>query len=74
MKVNWLGLEWNQFSIYFTALLVVLLATAVQVLRVEEQKAARLNELVLDLLRNNPLREWMRRKVREWGTSRRDEQ
>jgi len=61
VKVNWLGLEWNQFSIYFTALLVVLLATAVQVLRVEEQKAARLNELVSDLLRNNPLREWMRR-------------
>jgi MFS family permease len=61
VKVNWLGLEWNQFSIYFTALLVVLIATAVQVLRVEEQKAARLNELVFDLLRNNPLREWMRR-------------
>jgi MFS family permease len=61
VKVNWLGLEWNQFSIYFTALLVVLLATAVQVLRVEEKKAAHLNELVSDLLRNNPLREWMRR-------------
>ncbi|MDE2713954.1 MAG: MFS transporter [Verrucomicrobiota bacterium] len=61
VKVNWLGLEWNQFSIYFTALLVVLVATAVQVLRVEEKKAARLNELVFDLLRNNPLREWMRR-------------
>jgi hypothetical protein len=59
--VNWLGIEWNQFSIYFTALLVVLVATAVQVLRVEEKKAARLNELVFDLLRNNPLREWMRR-------------
>ena len=61
VKVNWLGLEWNQFSIYFAALLVVLFATAVQVLRVEEKKAARLNELVSDLLRNNPLREWMRR-------------
>ena len=61
VKVNWLGLEWNPYSIYFTTLLVVLMATAVQVLRVEERKAARVNEMFLDMLRNNPLREWMRR-------------
>ena len=57
----WLGLDWNQYSIYFTALLVVLAVVLVLVLRVEEKKAANLNELFRDLIRNNPLRVWMRR-------------
>ncbi len=61
VDVPWLGLRWNQFSIYFTAVLGVLMVTAMMVQRVEEQKAAQLNEMFRDLLRNNPLREWMRR-------------
>jgi hypothetical protein len=61
VKMNWLGLEWNQYSIYFAALLLVLAIVVIQVMRVEEKKAANLNELFRDLIRHNPLRVWMRR-------------
>ena len=55
------GLEWNQYSIYFSGLLGVLLVLGILVARLREEKAANLNELMRDLIRNNPLRDWMRR-------------
>ena len=61
VKVNWLGLEWNQYSIYFAALLLVLAIVVIQVMRVEEKQAANMNELFRDLIRHNPVRVWMRR-------------
>ena len=61
VRVNWLGLEWNQFSIYFTALIGVLLVLLVLVLQFREEHAADLNEMLRDFIRHNPLRDWMRR-------------
>ena len=60
-RIDWLGLQWNQFSIYFAGLLGVLLVLTVLVARLNEEKAANLNELMRDFIRNNPLRDWMRR-------------
>ena len=61
VDVFWMGLNWNQYSIYFTALLVVMGVVAVLVMRLEEKKAVRVNDLFRDLIRNNPLRGWLRR-------------
>ena len=61
VDVFWMGLSWNQYSIYFTALLVVLGVVLVLVMRLEEKRAVRVNELFLDLIRHNPLRGWLRR-------------
>jgi len=38
----------------------VLLLTALATVRLEEPKAARLNEFLIDLIRHSPLRYWMR--------------
>ena len=60
VDVAWLGLGWNQYSIYFIAVTGVLLAAMVLIKNVEETKAARMDEFVLDLIRNSPLRSWFR--------------
>ena len=51
----------EQFSIYFAGLLGVLLVLTVLVARLNEEKAANLNELMRDFIRNNPLGDWVRR-------------
>ena len=61
VNVFWMGLNWHQYSIYFTALLVVLAVVLVLVMRLEEKRAVRVNELLRDLIRHNPLRGWLRR-------------
>ena len=60
-RISWLGAQWNQFSIYFVGLLGVLVGLVVLVARLREEKAVNLNELMSDLIRNNPLRDWLRR-------------
>ena len=49
-RIDWLGLQWNQFSIYFAGLLGVLLVLTVLVARLNEEKAANLNELMRDFI------------------------
>ena len=61
VDIFWMGLNWNQYSIYFTALLLVIGVVLLQVMRLEEKKAVRVNELLRDLIRHNPLRGWLRR-------------
>ena len=61
VNVVWFGMNWNQYSIYFSSLVGVLIVLLILVLRLKEEKAANLNELVLDLIRHNPLRDWVRR-------------
>ena len=56
-----LGLNWNQYSISFSLLVGVLILLFLMVLGLEEEKAANFNQLVRDLIRNNPLRDWLRR-------------
>ena len=60
VKANWMGMEWNQFSIYFVVLIAVLVAVIFLVRRLEEASAAPMDEFVLDLIRNSPLRSWLR--------------
>jgi hypothetical protein len=60
VAVKRLGLEWNQYSIYFAGVMGVIIVGLVLVKKVEEPKAARLEEFVLDLIRNSPLRSWLR--------------
>ncbi|MBT3841189.1 MAG: hypothetical protein HOF61_03250, partial [Verrucomicrobia bacterium] len=57
---GWLGIEWNEDTIYFTGVAAVLLLTVLATVRLEEPHAARLNEFLIDLIRNSPLRYWMR--------------
>ena len=56
----WLGIEWNEYTIYFAGVAVVLFLTAAATVRLEEAKAARMNEFFLDLIRHSPLRSWIR--------------
>ena len=57
---GWLGVEWNEYTIYFAGVAAVLMLTALATVRLEEAKAARLNEFLIDLIRHSPLRYWMR--------------
>ena len=57
---DWLSIEWNEYTIYFTGVAGVLLLTALATMRLEESRAARLNEFLIDLIRHSPLRYWMR--------------
>ncbi len=59
-KWDWLGIEWNEYTIYFAGVAVVLMFTALATMRLEEARAARLNEFLIDLIRHSPLRYWMR--------------
>jgi MFS family permease len=59
-KWGWLGVEWNEYTIYFAGVAAVLMLTALATVRLEEAKAARLNEFLIDLIRHSPLRYWMR--------------
>ena len=59
-KAVWLGIEWNEYTLYFAGVAGVLMLTALTTIRLEEAKAARLNELFLDLVRHSPLRSWLR--------------
>jgi len=58
--VVWLGVEWNEYTIYFAGVAGMLLLTALATVRLEEAKAARLNEFLIDLIRHSPLRYWIR--------------
>jgi len=57
---DWFSIEWNEYTIYFTGVAGVLLLTALATMRLEESRAARLNEFLIDLIRHSPLRYWMR--------------
>ena len=56
----WLGLEWNRFTVFFAAVSMVFLATLVLARRLDEPKAAGLEELLRDLLIESPQRFWFR--------------
>ena len=56
----WMGIEWNEYTIYFVGVSLVLFMTALATMRLEENKAAKLNELFIDLIRHSPLRSWIR--------------
>ncbi|MED6313766.1 MAG: hypothetical protein VX704_01895, partial [Verrucomicrobiota bacterium] len=56
----WLGIEWNEYTLYFSGVALMMLVTGLATFRLEEARAVRLNELFLDLIRHSPLRSWLR--------------
>jgi MFS family permease len=57
---KWLGMEWNRFSIFFTAVCLVFLLTLFLCRRLEEARAVRMEELLRDIVQQSPLRYWFR--------------
>jgi MFS family permease len=57
---SWLGMEWNRFSIFFTAACFVFLLTLFLCRRLEEDRAVGMEELLQDIVQQSPLRYWFR--------------
>ena len=60
VRMRWLGLEWNSYSLFFAAAAMLMLVTLWLCGRLVEQKAARLEALMRDLFIEGPLRIWPR--------------
>jgi MFS family permease len=56
----WLGISWNRYSVFFAAVMVVLLGALISTRRLEEPKAASMEALLHDILVQSPLRMWLR--------------
>ncbi|MSR66197.1 MAG: MFS transporter [Pedosphaera sp.] len=60
VRMRWLGLEWNSYSLFFAASAMLMLVTLWLCSRLVEQKAERLEALMRDLFIEGPLRIWPR--------------
>jgi MFS family permease len=60
VRVVWLGLEWNRYSIFFAGGGVAFLVTLGFARRLDEPAAARMDELLRDILIQMPQRFWLR--------------
>lgn len=56
----WLGLEWNRYSIFFSAAAAVFAVTLASTRKLEEPQAASLEELLREILIQSPQRFWLR--------------
>lgn len=59
-QTQFLGFSWNRFSVFFTAVTVMLVATLIASRRLEEPKAAGMETLVREVLMQSPLKFWFR--------------
>lgn len=59
-SASWLGVEWNRFTVFFAAVSVVFVVALVLTRRLDEPKAAGLEELLRELLIESPQRFWFR--------------
>jgi MFS family permease len=57
---NWLGLEWNRYTLFFGAVALAFLITLRLVWRLEEPRAASMETLLREMLGPRPLRVWLR--------------
>jgi len=57
---DWLGVEWNRYTIFFAAAMVVMLIALILSRRLEEHQAASMEELLRELLVQSPQRVWVR--------------
>ncbi|MSU60113.1 MAG: MFS transporter [Pedosphaera sp.] len=57
---QWLGLEWNRFTVFFAAVAVVFALTFLVSRRLDEPKAASLEELLREILIQSPQKFWLR--------------
>ena len=56
----WAGLEWNRWTVFFSAAAVVFLAAFALALRLEEPKAVSMEALLREILIDSPQRVWFR--------------
>ncbi len=59
-QADWLGMEWNRFTIFFAAVALTYLVTFVLSRRLEEPAAGRMEDLLRDMLIQSPQRAWLR--------------
>jgi MFS family permease len=57
---RWLGLEWNRFTLFFAATAIAFAVTFMMARRLDEPKAASLEELLREILIQSPQRFWLR--------------
>lgn len=56
----WLGIEWNRFTVFFAAVAVAFLVTLASARRLDEPKAASMEDLLREILIQSPQRFWLR--------------
>ena len=56
----WLGLSWNQYTIFFAAASVAYVVTLALARRLDEPEAASMEELLREILIQSPQRFWLR--------------
>jgi MFS family permease len=59
-STQWLGLEWNRFSIFFAAASAVIFATLILARLLDEPEAASIEDLLQEILIQSPQRFWLR--------------
>jgi MFS family permease len=57
---TWLGLSWNRYTVFFAAAALVFVLTLALAQRLDEPKAASMEELLTQLLIESPQRFWVR--------------
>ena len=62
---RWLGLEWNRFTVFFAGAAVAFVVMLAMVRRLDEPKAASLEELLREILIQSPQKFWLRFWPRE---------
>ena len=62
---RWLGLEWNRFTVFFAGAAVAFIVMLAMVRRLDEPKAASLEELLREILIQSPQKFWLRFWPRE---------
>jgi MFS family permease len=59
-SLRWLGLDWNRFTVFFLGAALAFALTLMVSRRLDEPKAASLEELLRDILVQSPQRFWLR--------------
>lgn len=59
-KAVWLGVEWNRYTVFFSATAVVYAVALALALRLEEPEAVSMEELLREILIQSPQRLWVR--------------
>jgi MFS family permease len=60
LNALWRGFEWNRYSVFFAAVALSFLVTLALARRLEEPAAARMDELLREILIQSPQRFWLR--------------
>ena len=59
-KLNFLGLEWNRYTVFFLGVQLLFVVTVFLTRRLEEPKAASMEALIREILIQSPQRVWVR--------------